>query len=385
LSALGSLCFAPRAAYAGPLLRVGDESWLKINYEVQLYGPWRNTGSGPSGTGDTTDLYFRRNRLTLIGQITNAVGFVASFQYEGDRRIRDVTVSEQPGTRFDALDAFITADVDGAFKLRAGLTKDPLVREHNEGCFFPLSADRSLFVYTPLPRISRDFGVVAWGNALRSRVQYRVAAMKGNDDGTEPASSLRYTARAHVTLLDPEASLVYRGTYLGEKRILTVGGGYQLEPDAVYGNVAARTLVKDYRAWTLDGFFEYPVPFGTFTVSGAYLHVDFDGAHEGGDPGPRSVGLAGEKRGWYAKAGYLLPVPVWKGNVQVYARYESWRFAELSGIVDQQLRWAAAGLNYYFKGQDLRVTLEYARDDFVTEDATTRDFDTITLMLQTLF
>ena len=383
LSALGALC-SPAAARAGPMLRVGDESWLRINYEMQLYGPWRDTGSGPNGTGDTTDVYFRRNRLTLMGQMTNAVGLVASFQYEGDRRIRDLTVSEQPGKQFDVLDAFVTADVADAFKLRAGLTKDQLVREHNEGCFFPLSADRSLFVYSPLPRVSRDSGVVAWGNLLQSRVQYRVAAMKGNDDGTEPRSSLRYTARAHVTLLEPEASLVYRGTYLGEKLVLTVGGGYQFEPDAVYGNVAARTLVRNYRAWTVDGFLEYPLPAGAFTVSGAYLHVDFDGAYQGGDPDPRSVGITGEKRGWYAKAGWLLPVKIWKGDAQIYARYEMWRFAQLSGIVNQQIRWAAGGINYYFKGQDLRITLEYSRNDFVTQSATSRDFNTVTVMLQTL-
>lgn len=382
--ALACLCLAPRAAHAGPLLRVGDDSWLRINYEVQLYGPWRDTGSGPNGTSDTTDLFFRRNRLTLVGQMTTAVGLVAAVQYEGDRRIGDITVS-QPRTEFGVLDAFLTVDLDDAFKLRAGLTKDQLVREHNEGCFFPLSADRSLFVYTPLPRVSRDFGVVAWGNALRSRVQYRIAAMKGNDDGTEPRSSLRYTARAHVTLLDPEATLVYRGTYLGEKRVLTLGGGYQFEPDALYGNVAARTLAKNYQAWTADAFFEYPLPAGAVTLSGAYLRTDFGGAYQGGDPDPRSVGLNGEKKGWYAKAGYLLPVQLWTGSVQVYARYESWRFAELSQIVDQQIRWIAAGLNYYLKGQDLRITLEYSRNDFVREDASTRDFHTVTAMVQALF
>lgn len=385
LSVLGSLCLAPRATYAGPTLTVGDDSWLKINYEVQLYAPWRDTGSGPNGTGDTTDVFFRRNRLTLLGQVTNAVGFVTSLQYEGDRRIEGTTVNVQPRSQFGVLDAFVTVDADDAFKLRAGLSKDQLVREHNEGCFSSLSADRSLFVYTPLPRFSRDFGVVAWGNVLDSRVQYRIAAMKGNDDGTEPRSSLRYTARAHVTLLDPEASIVYRGTYLGEKRILTVGGGYQFEPDAVYGNVAARTLVKNYRAWTVDGFFEYPLPVGTFTVSGAYLHTDFDGAYNGGDPDPRSVGLNGEKKGLYAKAGYLLPMKVGPGNVQIYGRYETWRFAELSGIVDQKVRWYAGGVNYFLEGQDLRITLEYWRADFDAEDAMTRDSNTVTAMLQVLF
>ncbi len=384
--ALGLLaCFAPRPARAGPMLKIDDESWLRINYEMQLYGPWRDTGSGPDGRGDTTDVFFRRNRLTLLGQVTDRIGFVASVQHQGDRRIQDITVSEQPTRSFDILDAFVTAEIHDAFKLRAGLTKDQLVREHNEGCFFPLSVDRSLFVYTPLPRVSRDYGVVAWGNALQSRVQYRLAAMKGNDDGADPSNSLRYTARAHVTLLEPESSLVYRGTYLGEKKVLTFGAGYQLEPDAVYGNVAAETLSKSYHAWTLDGFFEYPIPAGTFTLSAAYLHVDFDGAYGGGDPDPRSVGIDGEKKGWYAKAGYLLPMKLGKGSAQVYVRFESWRFAELAGLVDQEMRWFAAGVNYFLKGQDVRVTLEGSRNDFVREDAGSRDFVTVTAMLQTLF
>jgi hypothetical protein len=383
-SALAALCLA-RPAYAGPTLKIDDDSWLRINWEAQLVGPWRNTGSGPDRTDSTTDLYFRRNRLTLAGQATSAVGFVASFQYEGDRRIREITVSSEPRSTFDVLDAFVTVDAHDMFKLRAGLTKDQLVREHNEGCFFALSTDRSLFVYTPLPRVSRDTGVVAWGNLVGNRVQYRVAAMKGNDDGTEPRSSLRYTARAHVTLLDPEASLVYRGTYLGEKRVLTVGGGYQVEPDAVYGNVAAQTLPKSYRAWTVDAFLEYPVPVGAFTISGAYLQTDFDGAYKGGDPDPRSFGLSGEKKGWYAKAGYLLPGNLGKGRLQVYGRYESWRFAELSDVLDQQIRWSAAGVNYFLKGQDVRMTLEVSRNDFVREDAASRDFSTVTAMMQVLF
>jgi hypothetical protein len=377
---------APRPAYAGPTLEVNDEAWLKINYEMQLHGPWRNTGSGPAGTGATTDIYFRRNRLTLAGQMTNAVGFVASIQHLGDRRISDLSVSEQPERDFDVLDAFVTAEFHDAFKLRAGLTKDQLAREHDEGCFFPLSLDRSLFIYTPLPRNSRDYGIVAWGNALGARLQYRLAAMKGNDSDADPGSSLRYTGRVHVSLFEPESSIVYRGTYLGEKRVLTFGAGYQLEPDAVYGNVSARTLAKGYQAWTLDGFFEYPVPsVGTFTVSGAYLQTDFDGAYKGGDPDPRSTGINGEKSGWYAKAGYLLPMKIGPGSLQAFARLETWSFAELSGIVDQEIRWAALGVNYYLRGQDLRVGLEYSRNDFVTEDAESRDFDTVTAMLQTLF
>jgi hypothetical protein len=383
-----TLCISVDPAHAGPIIKITDESWLMINYEMQLYGQWRDVGSGPDRSDDTTDIFFRRNRLSLRGQVTDTYGFVFSIQQQGDKRIQDITVSDIPGESFDVLDAFLLADFTDAFRIRAGLTKDPMIREQNESCFMPLSLDRSLFDYQPLNRQNRDYGVVVWGNLVDAKVQYRLAAMKGNDSGDDPKSRLRYTARVHVSLLDPESSLVYRGTYLGEKKVLTLGAGYQLEADAVYGNLAAQTLGKDYQAWTFDGFFEYPTSAGTFTLSAAYLEIDFDGAYEGADPDPRSVGENGEKNGWYVKAGYLLPDKIGPGKVQLFGRYEEWKFAELSGIFDQKIKWWAAGLNYLIKGQDLRVTLQYSRTDYGTQDPlnpNTQNFNTFTAMLQFLF
>jgi len=357
-------------------------SSIKLNYAFQLYGQWRDTGSGPNGTDNTSDVYFKRNRLMMSGQLDDVYGFYAAVQFQGDERIFPETVSSTPQKNFDIIDTFLTADYTDAFRLRAGLTKDPLIREDNESCFEPLSVDRSYFVYTNLPRLNRDFGVVLWGNLADALFQYRVAAMKGNDDINDPKSSMRYTARVHVSLLDPEYSLVYKGTYLGKKKVLTIGAGYQLESDAVYGNVAGKDMTKDYKAYTYDVFFEYPTPAGTFTVSGAYLKEDFDNAYQGADPDPRSIGINGEKSGWYAKAGYMLPGKIGTGELQFFGRYEKWKFAELSGIFDQEIKWSALGINYFLKGQDLRLTLEYSINDFTKEDPVNQDFKTVTVMLQ---
>ncbi len=357
-------------------------SSIRLNYAFQLLGQWRDTGSGPSGTDNTTDIYFRRDRLMMSGQLTDVYGFYSAVQFMGDERIFPGSVSETPQKNFDILDTFLTADYTDAFRLRAGLTKDPMIREENEGCFAPLSVDRSNFVSTNLPRLNRDFGVVLWGNLADSLIQYRVAGMKGNDDINDPKSSLRYTARVHVSLLDPESSLVYNGTYLGKKKVLTIGAGYQAESDAVFGNVAGKGLAKDYKAYTYDVFFEYPTQAGTFTASGAYLNADFGGAFKGGDPDPRSIGVNGEKSGWYSKAGYLLPKKIGTADLQVFARYEKWRFAELGGIFDQQIIWTGYGINYYVNGQDLRLTLEYSTNDYEKEDAVNKDFKTVTVMLQ---
>jgi hypothetical protein len=141
-------------------------------------------------------------------------------------------------------------------------------------------------------------------------------------------------------------------------------------------------MPKDYQAYTYDVFFEYPTEVGTFTASGAYLKADFDKAYQGGDPDPRSIGVNGEKNGWYAKVGYLLPQNIASGKLQIYGRVEEWQFAQLYGIYDQQIKWSAFGLNYYIKGQNLRLTLEYSMNDYVKEDAVNKDFKTVTTMLQ---
>jgi hypothetical protein len=357
-------------------------STIKFNYAFQLYGQWRDTGSGPNGTDNTSDIYFKRNRLMMSGQLDDVYGFYSAVQFQGDERIFPETVASTPQKNFDIIDTYLTADYTDAFRLRVGLTKDPLIREDNESCFEPLSVDRSLFVYTDLPRLNRDFGVVLWGNLADALLQYRLAAMKGNDDINDPKSTLRYTARVHISLLDPEYSLSYKGTYLGKKKVLTIGAGYQQESDAVYGNVAAKDDSKNYTAYTYDVFFEYPTPAGTFTVSGAYLNEDFDNAYQGTDPDPRSIGLNGQKKGWYSKAGYLLPNKIGTTQIQVFGRYEEWRFAELNSIFDQKIKWSALGINCYLKDQDLRLTLEYSINDFEKEDPANQDFKTVTVMLQ---
>ena len=77
-------------AHAGPVIKFGEESWLMINYEMQLYLQSRDTGSGSSGDSTTTDLYFRRNRLSFIGQVTDTYGFVFAVQHQGENRIMGI-------------------------------------------------------------------------------------------------------------------------------------------------------------------------------------------------------------------------------------------------------------------------------------------------------
>ena len=149
----------------------------------------------------------------------------------------------------------------------------------------------------------------------------------------------------------------------------------------------------DYEAWTVDLFFEYPVDgVGTFTVSGAYADYDLDDAYKNatlGNLDQSVIGLNGEKNGGYVKIGYMLPnLPL-----QFFARSESWSFANLYGVYDQEVDWYGGGINYYFRGQDLKLTLELSQADFDKEGrffdgnamCPTEDFTTFTAQMQVIF
>jgi len=374
-------------AHAFEPIVFGEEgAFLKIDFQGQLYGVVRDTGSGPDKTSDTTDLFFRRSRITFWGHGKEKYGFIVQLEYAGERRVGDLYVSDQPGKDFYVLDAYFMADFTNSFRIYAGKQKIQLTRENNEDCFEPLSVDRSLFIYTPFKH-SRDTGVVVWGNIPDLKMQYRLGVSEGKESSDSPKSSLMYTARAHVSLLDPEYAYGYKGTYLGTKKVLTLGAGVQYEPDAVYGDVVNKTGTKNYTGWTVDGFFEYPVPdAGTFTLSAAYLKTDFDEAYKGSNPDPDSIGIDGEKKGFYVKAGYLLPSRIGPGQVQPFVRYEDWKFARINDVYDQKIRWIGAGLNYLTNGQNLRVTVEYSKTDFSKEtNPQSRDFNTLTAMLQFRF
>jgi hypothetical protein len=391
LTALTIAVLLPAAAvWAGPTWQFGpeDQGRLKLDYLGQFQLTVRDSGSGPDGDDTTEEFNFRRNRLALIGDYGGHLGLYVQTEFWEDVNISALSVGDGDQSDFQLLDAVFRFDYKDPLHFWVGKFKQVLTRENLENCFAPLSLDRSLFIRTPLSDAgTRDKGVELWGNLFEKHFQYRAAVTNGRNDSTSaPESNFRYTVRGHVSLLNPESSHGYRSTYLGKEKVLTLGAGYQLEKDVAYDNVAAGTGEVDYKGWSADLFFEYPLEgIGTFTFSGAYSDYDLDDAYKGADPDPDVIGLNGEKNGSYLKFGYMLPnLPL-----QLFGRWEEWSFAELQNVVNQEILWYAGGFNYYFWGQNLKLTMELSRTDF-DKDGTfdgvkTEDFTTFTTQLQVIF
>jgi hypothetical protein len=381
---------------AGARITFGDEDQglLQVQYKGQFRFTGRDLGSGIDGDDWTSSFGFRRNRLAFMGAWSDKVSLYVQTEFLEDLNVGTLGVADaDTGGDFQLLDAAVRFNFGDSFKLHVGKFKYNLSRENLESCEDPLTLDRSLFIRAPYVG-TRDLGVALWGNLWNDRLQYRVDAMEGRravSGVTAPSSSLRYGARAHVTLLEPESAYGYKGTYLGEKKVLTVGAAYQYEPDVTYMDVDTKLGRKDYKAWTVDGFFEYPfTSAGTVTASAAYEKVDLDDAYAGAHPDDGATGLNGEKNGWYAKAGYLFPgVPL-----QVFGRFEKWRYGCINNVFDQIVDWYGVGANYYVWGQNLKATAEWHKTDFDVEGTftsaqgvsrTSKDFNTFVLQVQFIF
>lgn len=366
----------PQQAVAGPEFQVGEQGYLQLNYAVQIWTQHRDFTSA-TDNGDAWDTFLRRNRITLTGQYNDYVGFYAQLEAGSDSK----GGNDERSVYYR--DAYLTLDYNDALRMIVGRYKNTFSRENLEACLEPLTMDRAeLLAYTPYGG-TRDTGVTLWGNLADAKFQYRISISDGREGNDVVADSPRITARVHVSLLDPEYSYGYRGTYLGTQKVLTVGASYDTQANIAYGNYITHTDARDYTAKTVDIFYEYPYSFGTLTASAAWMNYSIDGYPANPDP---SLTPLVEREGAYAKVAYLLPEPLGIGRLQLFARMEETDYGNGTGLSDQ--KWKSFGANYYINGQSLKASIEHAMVEFDVEDpsnASLQDYTQTTLGLQMIF
>jgi len=386
MSVRGAACAAlvagalPLSALAGPTIQVGDQGSLTITYALQGWMQHRSFASD-ANAGSATDAFLRRNRLTFSGQYNDYVGFYAQFEAGNDSRFG------QDNKSVYYRDAYVTLDYRDDLRFIVGRFKNTFSRENLEACLEPLTMDRAeVLSYTPFAG-SRDTGLAVWGNLLDAKLQYRFMVADGREGAYVPKDSPRLTARVHYSFWDPESNYGYLGTYLGTAKVLTIGAAYDKQSSVAYGDWPLRRDIKDYKAWTVDAFMEYPARSGVYTVSAAAFKYDTGGAYNQ-SPDP-ALPVNSDLKGFYLKGGYMLPGKVGPGRLQFFARHESSDYGVKIGTAEYyDQKWNSVGANWYLDGQKLKVSLEYAKVKFDTPDPTTRslrDYNQLTLGLQFIF
>ncbi|MGE0080605.1 MAG: selenite/tellurite reduction operon porin ExtI [Thiohalomonadaceae bacterium] len=366
----------PGTALAGPSIQFGEEGFISVNYALQMWAQHQDFTSDKD-SGDQTDFFLRRNRLTFTGQYNDYVGFYAQLEAGSDSKDGN---DDRP---VFYRDAYVTFDYSDAVRFIAGRFKQTFSRENLEACLEPLTLDRSDISFTPFGG-TRDTGIALWGNLANGAFQYRLMAADGRENDAVVKDSPRLTARIHWSPLDPEYDYGYRGTYLGTQTVFTVGVSYDTQADVAYGNFASSSDPKDYKATTADIFVEWPTAMGTFTASAAVFDYSVDNAINL-DPDP-GLPVTTELEGYYVKGGYLLPGKVGPGRLQFFARHDDADYNLDTGLLDNTR--TAAGFNYYLDGQKLKFTGEYMTVDFDQDHPTSRslrDHEQVTLGFQMIF
>jgi hypothetical protein len=370
----------PLAAAAGPTIQFGDQGSLTFTYALQGWLQQKGFTS-ETDSGSSTDSFLRRNRLTFSGQYNDFVGFYAQLEAGNDSKLG------QDNKSVYYRDAYVTLDYRDDLRFIVGRFKNTFSRENLEACLEPLTMDRAeVLAYTPFGG-SRDTGLAVWGNLMDAKIQYRLMIADGREGDVVAKKNPRLTARVHYSFWDPETNYGYLGTYLGTQKVLTIGAAYDKQKDVAYANYPLRSDIKDYKAWTVDAFMEYPTSSGVYTVSAATFKYDTGGAFNL-SPDP-ALPVNSDLKGYYAKAGYMLPGKVGNGRLQFFGRHEKSDYGVKTGTADYyDQKWNSLGANYYLDGQKLKISFEYAKVSFDTEHPTNpslQDYNQATLGFQFIF
>jgi len=270
-------------------------------------------------------------------------------------------------------DLWITLNLDEAFKIQMGRMYVPLTRNYGTTSTkamltmdlpFLQGGSRGGIFYAQ--KVGRDDSVTLWGNPFDGKLQYRFMISEGVEGDNNPEDNLRFVGRLSLSLLEPETAWFNKGTYLGKKKVLSLGLGFQSQDDLTLGGVEG----EDNQVWTADVFFDHPVGEGAVTFEAAY--IDIDNCTETQPQMYTDLAAGDDAENWYINAGYLFPGTLGIGQVQPYIRYETVDVDEKN-----ETDFWSGGVNYYMKGHNCKLTADYMHVDPDNDEKDERDIFTL--------
>jgi hypothetical protein len=365
------VCAMAAPAWAGIKAEIDEQTRGEIGIWMQTWYQWVEDGKGDE---DLNDFLIRRAYLYLKGDVTKYVSF---FTHIASDKVGMDQIKENSGLGLGSgvawRDLWITLNLDEALKIQMGRMYVPLTRNYGTTSTkamltldlpFLQGGSRGGIFYAS--KVGRDDGVTLWGNPFDGKLQYRFMVSEGVEGDNNPEDNLRFAGRLSLSLLEPETGWFNMGTYLGKKRVLSLGLGFQSQQDLTLGGVEG----EDNQVWTADVFFDHPVGAGAVTFEAAY--IDIEDCTETQPRAYTDLEAGDDAENWYVNAGYLFPGTLGIGQVQPYIRYET-------VDVDQKnaTDFWSGGVNYYMKGHNCKITADYMHVDPDNDAKEDRDIFTV--------
>jgi hypothetical protein len=229
---------------APPKTRLGLEleNGTSIRFGVLNQLQYEAFGNFTDGSDSVSqNIYLRRTMILIAGTVLH------DFEYFIDTDFADLlkaagdeSIKNGPG--ISTKDFFATYKGLGeALMIDGGLMLPPLSRNSLQGAPFLNGLDffASTYVHagvfgTSSNSFGRDVGLQARGIVPGGLVEYRQGVFQGkrrapDDEHVAATNGFRLAGRLQLNLLDPEKVYFLRGTWLGEKRLLSFAGSYDFQ------------------------------------------------------------------------------------------------------------------------------------------------------------
>ena len=288
----------------------------------------------------------------LGGQLARNVTFF--LETDSPNLGKTVAGTKDISTGFTLQDAFVEWKVADALIVDAGLMFIPLCRNCYEsaGTLLPIDYGASSFLESGPTQsvVSRDTGFQARGYLAHNRLEYRVGAFQGARESTS-RNSFRSAGHVQYAFLDTETGFFTVGTYLGKKKVLTIGGGYDVQ--------------SDYKAFSGDAVFERPVGAAeALTLQADLMHLS------GGQPFNLTPAERSARRG---------RVPLFTKARSCPGEGRTQRLSACGSGGD--LSRYQGGLSYFYQGQNVNIKAGYG----VIDPKVGRNLHLFTLQLQVFY
>ncbi len=364
---LFAMLICVRSSYAVTVTESKDASTtVKFLLQVQAQAEQNATYTGQGWAGD---FFVRRARILLFGNVTPFVNYFVETDEPDYGKRGNNTHS------FFIQDAYITLHLyKNEVKLDTGMLLLPFSHNGRQAASSLLPVDydiSSVFGRYPVNGsvVGRVFGAELSGFVIDGHLNYIFLLSNGvNAQASKitstavlnPSDTKRFTGRLQYNVFDTDDVLgfFYAGTYLGAKRILSVGASYDEEPNSISDDPANVNFTKvgNYSAYDVDVFLDYPIAYpsidsGVLTVQAAYLRYNYDNLNY--DDGTA----------FYAEAGYLFPWVVGWGRLEPVIKIDNFASSQTpAGGTYLNFTRYHFGVNYWLKEHQANIKAEYLVD-----------------------
>lgn len=341
-----------------------QDSFLKVRFLLQ---PWIQLSEqgAPGGKAWGKDAFLRRTRILISGKINDRIDFFMETDspnwgkngaWSGNMFIQDAF-----------LDFTLIREQNfiNSLNVAVGMLLLPFSHHNRQSAVSLNTLDyHSSLIRFPVGshKVWRDSGLELRGMFFKRHLDLRLGIYDGKRGGHKkgillnPNDTLRFTGRAQFNFLDPESGFFYGGNYLGSKKILSIGLGFDHQADIIFSGEFSDKPVLDYSAAVADVFFDYPFNRDIELVlqAGVYFYDYGKDIYYSGAVSPQTGKAVLLESGLRYK---------WIEPVLSYEKFSP-KYDAGAGYSFENIR---CGLNLWLQGHTVNLKLEYSLEK-------TRDF-----------